>query len=73
MAYPDGKLYWLSTGHNLGGMLIHYDMPSVISYHLQYHADTYQIITGWGKDVYIDRLIPDALAALAVKAISDDS
>ncbi len=73
LAYPDGKQYWISTSLKQAGFVIHYDMARVISFHLGYNAETYRICTGWGRDVYIQNLIPDAVATLAVKAISDDS
>lgn len=71
-SYPDGKTYWLSTNHKMAGFCHHGDMPSMISWNLSYCAETYQIVTSWGKDVYIDKLIPDAVADLAVKALASD-
>lgn len=70
MSNPDDSHFWIATGYKDSGFIQFPHMADIISIMLQRYAETYAIHTTWGKDVYIEKLIPDALAKLAVKALS---
>jgi hypothetical protein len=62
---------WISSGSRHGGLIEHFDMKSVLGFYVQYYPETYRVDTTWGKSVFIESLIPGALADLAVKALAE--